>query len=121
MTISSLGDFFEIVDGYLRQTQNGYYEDDAATGKSDPHFIARNLEHEYETRKELVPFLKWGIVIWLILVLMIVIWSGITLWPPSFHLSDTVLVTLLATTTANVIGLVAIMVGFYFKNKNPNS
>ena len=38
--------------------------------------------------------------------------------PSSFHLSDTVLVTLLGTTTANVIGILIIVVTYLFSKKN---
>lgn len=40
--------------------------------------------------------------------------------PNSFHLSDTVLVTLLGTTTANVIGILIIVVTYLFSRKNKN-
>lgn len=37
--------------------------------------------------------------------------------PSSFHLSDTVLVTLLGTTTANVIGVLIVVAKYLFPNK----
>ncbi|WP_333615540.1 hypothetical protein [Bacteroides pyogenes] len=46
-------------------------------------------------------------------VFFILVLSGITY--NNFHLSDTVLITLLGTTTANVLGLLVIVITYYFK------
>jgi len=55
------------------------------------------------------------ICLWLTGVLLIVVGSG----NGSLHYSDTVMVTLLTTTTANVIGLFAIVNGYLFGTKKP--
>lgn len=56
-------------------------------------------------------FWTMGLIsVWLILVLAVVIWCK--------HLSDTVLTTLLATTTINVLGLAKIVLGNLFPRRN---
>jgi hypothetical protein len=53
------------------------------------------------------------IAIWLACVILIVVGAG----SGNLHYSDTVMVTLLTTTTANVIGLFAIVNGYLFGTK----
>lgn len=49
---------------------------------------------------------------WLLLVLAIVVFNGFSLW--SFSLSDQVLIALLTTTTANIIGTLVIVLNYLF-------
>ena|ERR1700744_4172227 len=53
------------------------------------------------------------ICLWLACVMLVIISSG----NGNLHYSDTVMVTLLTTTTANVIGLFAIVNNYLFKTK----
>lgn len=53
--------------------------------------------------------------IWLILVLFIVVCQGFSIF--HFNLHDSVLITLLSTTTANIIGVLVIVITYLFKNK----
>lgn len=50
-------------------------------------------------------------------VFLLLILSGITC--NNFRLSDSVLMTLLGTTTANVLGLLVIVITYYFRKLNP--
>lgn len=54
--------------------------------------------------------------VYMILVFMILFFCGFSLF--GFTLSDTVLITLISTTTANVIGIFAFVVRYLFPAKN---
>ena len=56
------------------------------------------------------------ICIWLLCVVLILIAQG----HGNLYYSDTIIVTLLTTTTANIIGLFAIVNGYLFKTENNN-
>lgn len=65
-------------------------------------------------RKHLAKWVMYIVPIWLALVIIIVILQGIL---QSFKLSDSVLITLLATTTVNVLGLAFIVLKGIFPQK----
>jgi hypothetical protein len=64
-------------------------------------------------RKRFAQNIFWLLVGFLFLTLSIVALSGLH----ALHLSDTVIVTLLATTTADVVGIFIFVVKYLFKSK----
>jgi hypothetical protein len=70
-------------------------------------------------RKEFANKIFYLLLVFLGITLLIVIAAGII--PIAFSLSDTILITLLATTSANVIGIFIFVVKYIFKaNTCPN-
>lgn len=60
-----------------------------------------------EEQKKTIGQLKWGVLIWLLLDLIIVIFSAYNFW--GFRLHSSILVALLTSTTAGIIGLLVIV------------
>ncbi len=54
--------------------------------------------------------------IWLIMVFLIIVCQGFGI--AHFNLHDSVLITLLSTTTANIIGVLVIVITYLFKNNH---
>lgn len=71
-------------------------------------------EDDSRHRKNLVKWATTLIGIWLTAVILILIATGM----PLLELSDTVMVTLLSTTTVNVLGLMIIVLNDIFKGKD---
>lgn len=86
-------------------------EDSAASQR-----LADRAKENRDGRARYAPRLFWLTVIWLLVVLILVVFAAfrITLWGSEFSLSDAVLVTLIGSTTATVIGLFAIVARHYF-------
>lgn len=89
--------------------KNVLEEQDAELQKVRIARLKENTEH----RRNLVGWVKNLIPAYLIFILVLVFLSGFKCIP--FALSDTVLVALLSTTTANVLGLAAIVLRGLFK------
>jgi len=73
----------------------------------------QTLSDDNQGRKEVK---QWAMVLtstWMLFVLLILISTG----NGNLVLSDTVLVTLLTTTTANVLGIILIVTKYFFKSK----
>ena len=73
---------------------------------------------DYESKKQTVEarkthsrFVLWVIGIWLTIVLVIIILGGFC---PSFHIADNVLIALIGSTTANVLGFYVIILKYFF-------
>jgi hypothetical protein len=86
-------------------------------------FIAASKQLELESRKQDIELRgKFSrrifslIVVWLLIVLMIVIFEGFhtTICTHDFKLSDNVLLALIGSTTANVLGVFIIVVHYLF-------
>jgi hypothetical protein len=75
----------------------------------DQRKAAFTLSHVYAVR------IFWLVFSWLAVVLGIIIWQGIV--PSSVRLSNTVLITLLSTTTINMIGLLIIVIKYVFNHR----
>lgn len=73
----------------------------------------RKFEDDNEGRKEFSRSIFAVMVIWMFFVLMIVIQSANGKW----HLSDSVLIALITTTTANVIGTFIIVANYLFNKE----
>ncbi len=98
----------------------------------DAHEMARKaeeLEREHHATREAKAkadeaeknvnqrtYISWSIfgvmIAWLVFVIVVVILAGANV----LHLSDSVLMTLLATTTTNIIGMWAIILRYLFPN-----
>jgi hypothetical protein len=95
---------------------------DRETKLVDLNIKKESLESDRQDRKERKNYadkvyrLIFG---FLVIVLLIVIASGIK-WL-CFNLSDNVLITLLTTTSANVIGIFMIVMRYLFKQKNTSN
>lgn len=76
----------------------------------------KRFSRDTEDRSELAHKTFWLIVAWLSCVAILLAFNSI--W---FHLSDSVLLMLLGTTTINIIGLAAIVLNGYFKHMNQNT
>lgn len=70
----------------------------------------QKFEDDNESRREFSRNIFTVTVIWMFLVLVIVIQSASGKW----RLSDSVLITLISTTTANVIGIFIIVANYLF-------
>lgn len=67
-------------------------------------------------RKGLVSWVKWLIPIYLVIMFAVLVVSGIS--PGGFHIETAVLIAMLCTTTANVLGLAAIVLyGLFWLHK----
>lgn len=74
------------------------------------------LESQEQDRKQRGQFAKkifWAVVVYLVAALVIVYLIGAGV----FHMSDSVSITLLGTTTANVISLLVIVAKYLFHSK----
>ncbi len=89
--------------------KNVLEEQDAELQKVRIARLKENTEH----RRNLVGWVKELIPAYLVCVLAVVFLSGFECFP--LAVSDTVLVALLSTTTANVLGLAAIVLRGLFK------
>lgn len=74
-------------------------EDADALSKEKQYYL--RFKQDTEQRRWLVIWMMWLIGCWLVATLFIVTFNH----PFCFHISDSVLTVLLATTTANVLGL----------------
>lgn len=73
-------------------------------------------EQKTNERRLFSKWVKWVSSIWLALVLLILFFQGFGSEFKFFNLSDSVLITLLSTTTINVLGLsVIVLKGFFDK------
>lgn len=91
----------------------------ATTIQSESDMQKRTAEEELEgkkqdrkQRKKFANWIFWVVVLYLIIVLFILCSCGYG----CFYISDSVLITLLGTTTANVLGLFAIVAKYLFHN-----
>jgi hypothetical protein len=73
----------------------------------------RKFEDDNQSRREFSRSIFTVTVIWMFLVLMIVIQCANDKW----HLSDSVLIALITTTTANVIGIFIIVANYLFNKE----
>jgi hypothetical protein len=76
----------------------------------------QGLEQILRFRREYSERITRLISIWLFVVVSILILQGLALW--KFSLPESVLVTLVGTTTINIIGLLTIIVKFVFSPKD---
>ena len=75
----------------------------------------RSMRKDIEHREKYANRLFWFVAVWVGLMLVIVLLEG-SKWA-SFDLSDTVLTTLIGATTANVLGLFAIVANYLFPKR----
>lgn len=59
------------------------------------------------------------VVLWLIGIFFLIVWEGFS-WR-HFHLDDSVLLAAIGSTTANIIGLLLIIVKFIFADTSPKA
>lgn len=85
------------------------------------HFIKlHRIIENTSARKRLEKWAKRVIVLYLLVVLMLVVFDSIVenTW---FEISDTVMITILSTTTVNIIGLGLIVLRGHFPQKDKES
>lgn len=68
-------------------------------------------QREHDLRIGFAGYIYWLVAVWLVVVVCILIWQGVT---PQTRLSDSVLITLLTTTTINVLGLLLTVARYLF-------
>jgi len=80
----------------------------------------KSLKHRLESQIIYGPRIYWLVVIWLLFVGVVIVTEGSQLsishyfgW--EFDLSDTVMVAILGTTTASIIGMFVIILRFIFE------
>lgn len=66
-------------------------------------------------RKNYASKMFWLVIVWLIGILGILILQGFELW--GFQLDDKVLIALIGGATANIIGIFAIVVRYFYRNR----
>lgn len=72
----------------------------------------KQREQDREQRKAYAFYVFWFLVSYMVLVFAVLIFSGFNLW--GFSLSNGVLIALITTTTANVIGIFAFVMKYLF-------
>lgn len=77
--------------------------------------IVRGKKQDRQQRKHFAYSIFIFICVYMLVVLSIVTFAGLSAW--GFSLNDGVLVTLLSTTTANVLGLFIIVAKYLFHTK----
>jgi hypothetical protein len=75
----------------------------------------KGLSHDLDARKTWGERVFWLLVAWLIVVLIGFVFQGFGLG--GFHVSDSVLIALISTTTANVLGLGYIVANYLFPKR----
>lgn len=76
----------------------------------------KRYKQKTKERRLFSKWVKWVSSVWLALVLLILFFQGFGSEFKFFNLSDSVLITLLSTTTINVLGLsVIVLKGFFDK------
>jgi hypothetical protein len=76
----------------------------------------KGQQQDRDERKDYATKVYVLLVIFLLIVFAIVVLVGIISFP--FHLSDNVLITILTTASANLIGIFAIVIRYLFKDKS---
>lgn len=101
-------------DQRSQATEPGIPED----RESDAYLkVFKDTEEQRQRHREiLTPALRNIAQIWVIAVLLLLVWQGFGSKIGFFHLSDKVLVTLLTTTTVNILGLFYIAVRYLYAN-----
>ena len=75
----------------------------------------RETRDLHDLRKGYSGAIAWGTVAWLLGVMAVVLFAGFSVG--GFKLSDTVIVTLITSTTVNVLGLFVIVAKWLFGNQ----
>ena len=73
-------------------------------------------QEDHEAKKDFSVRIFWLVLIWFFVVVAITVVHGFNAW--DFALADSVLITLLSTTTANVIGMLIIVLNYLFKRRS---
>lgn len=87
-------------------------ESDALKNKAREEDIV-NQKQNRELRKKYAGKLFWMICVWLTLIIGILVFQGVRI----IHLSNSVLITLITTTTANVAAFFLVVTKYLFPNK----
>lgn len=80
----------------------------------------KDLRQDRDERKSYAHKLYWLVLIWLLTILWIILLQGAGNIPfigTTFKLSDTVLITLITTTTANVAAFFLVVVKYLFRSR----
>lgn len=77
--------------------------------------VLKDMENDRDKRNRYAEYLYWTVCAYLGLMFLILLLAGFKAW--GFRLDTSVLVTLLGTTTANVIGLYAIVTSYFFHRR----
>lgn len=83
-----------------------------------------DLQNEVKARGIYAGRLFWMMVVWLVIAVLFVLSDALTI--PSlaaygtFHLSDSVLITLITTTTATVVGVFLIVAKYLYRSRDSN-
>lgn len=102
ISFENLGEFIE------NNNSSGYYDDVLKL------LEAKSKAQDIDMRKRYAEHIFTFVSLYMFGVFFILVLSGS---PSSFKMSDTVLVTLLGTTTANVIGVLVIVAKYLFPKK----
>lgn len=78
--------------------------------------FADNEGQKHRHREIITPALRNIAQAWIIAVILILIWQGFGSKIGFFHLSDSVLITLLTTTTVNILGLFLLALKYLYAN-----
>ncbi len=80
----------------------------------------KDLIQDRKERKNYASKLYWLILLWLFIMLLFILFQGLGFIPftsNNYKLSDTVLITLISTTTANVAAFFLVVVKYLFRVK----
>ena len=101
----------------LEETGQGSIDEQAARNKR-LELQNKSEEQKQEMQREFGGWAKWIVSRWLyFIVFLLVVVGAVSFFYGTQIFSDKVLITLLATTTVNVIGMVIIVIKYLFANK----
>ena len=94
---------------------------EAAQKKETAEAVRANLENfdfseNIKARETLAGRLFWLTVAWVVAIFAVILFQGF--WPAAFNLHDNVLIAFIGGTTANVIGLLTVVVKYFFGRPN---
>ncbi len=95
--------------------------DEMKFAEQEKELYLESFRQDMKERKSYASKVFWLIVCWLLAVFLLVVVAGLNVrmvidgWEWSFKLSNSVLITLISTTTANVLGIFVFVVRYLFK------
>lgn len=106
------------LEANIEETQSLDLDSQSMDAQAEISKTLKNQRFNLDTidRSELAHKTFWLIASWLFGVFLLLVLNS-----RKFHLSDSVMLMLLGTTTVNIIGLAAIVLNGYFKHMNQNT
>jgi hypothetical protein len=92
--------------------EKGFYDEN--THRSDLRRITvKNAKLNLKLRRKYAKYILWMTAAWMLLIYILLLLEGFGFW--GFHLSDAIMLTAIGSTTANVVGMLYIIVNYFFQ------